>query len=158
MRGLPAKSGPRRPPRLEQVFHSAPLYFVTFCTDDRKHLLANEIVLAAFLDACSRVESAGNTVGCFMIMPDHIHIFIRIGPEGKLGQAVKCLRERITKRLRERDPALKVWQPEFFDHLLRSSESYSTKWDYVRHNPVRAGLINAPDEWPYQGEITVIRW
>ena len=30
----------------------------------------------------------------------------------------------------------------FFDHLIRHSESYSEKWEYVRQNPVRAGLVN----------------
>jgi hypothetical protein len=31
-----------------------------------------------------------------------------------------------------------IWQREFFDHLLRSEESYDQKWNYVRENPVRA--------------------
>jgi REP-associated tyrosine transposase len=46
-----------------------------------------------------------------------------------------------------------IWQAEFFDHVLRSSESYGQKWDYVRENPVRAGLSNDVDGWPWQGEI-----
>ena len=46
-----------------------------------------------------------------------------------------------------------IWQSEFFDHVLRSSESYSQKWDYVRENPVRAGLVTDADAWPYQGVI-----
>jgi putative transposase len=46
-----------------------------------------------------------------------------------------------------------VWQEEFFDHVLRSSESYSQKWDYVKENPVRAGLVASAAEWPWQGEI-----
>ncbi|MEY2502158.1 MAG: hypothetical protein QOI07_2492 [Verrucomicrobiota bacterium] len=46
-----------------------------------------------------------------------------------------------------------VWQAEFFDHVLRSEESYSQKWDYVRENPTRAALVTAADDWPWQGEI-----
>jgi len=37
-----------------------------------------------------------------------------------------------------------------FDRLLRSDESLSAKWEYIRQNPVRAGLVADPDEWPYQ--------
>jgi len=48
------------------------------------------------------------------------------------------------------------WQPGFFDHLLRHNESYAEKWDYVWGNPVRAGLVTNPEDWPYQGEIHVI--
>ena len=49
-----------------------------------------------------------------------------------------------------------VWQEEFFDHVLRSSESYGQKWDYVRQNPVRAGLVASADEWPWQGEVELL--
>jgi len=48
------------------------------------------------------------------------------------------------------------WQEGFFDHVLRSSESYSQKWDYVRQNPVRAKLIEKSEDWPWQGECVPI--
>ena len=34
-----------------------------------------------------------------------------------------------------------IWQSDYFDRYLRSSESYSDKWQYVEQNPVRAGLV-----------------
>jgi hypothetical protein len=40
-----------------------------------------------------------------------------------------------------------------FRSFDRHSEGYSGKWEYVRQNPVRAGLVNNADEWPWQGEI-----
>jgi hypothetical protein len=40
-----------------------------------------------------------------------------------------------------------------FHHLIRHGESYSEKWQYVRQNPVRAGLVDDPDEWPWQSEV-----
>lgn len=46
-----------------------------------------------------------------------------------------------------------VWQENFFDHLLRSQESYAQKWDYVCQNPVRKGLVRSTEDWPWQGEI-----
>ena len=45
-----------------------------------------------------------------------------------------------------------------FHHRLRRDESYSEKWDYVRMNPVRAGLIADPDRWPYQGILNELPW
>jgi hypothetical protein len=51
------------------------------------------------------------------------------------------------------------WAPvtnsQVFDHVLRSRENYS-KWDYVRENPVRAGLTSDADDWPWQGEIELL--
>ena len=54
-------------------------------------------------------------------------------------------------------PAL-VWQRDYWDRQLRSGESYSEKWAYVRANPVRAGLVARPEDWPYQGEMCELRW
>ena len=54
---------------------------------------------------------------------------------------------------RELKVAGSVWQEEFFDHVLRSSESYGQKWDYVKENPVRARLVEKAYDWPFRGEI-----
>ena len=50
-----------------------------------------------------------------------------------------------------------IWQEEFFDHVLRSDESYSQKWDYVKENTVRADLVKKSDEWQWQGEVESLR-
>jgi len=153
-----ASSLPRRPPRLQSVYNGTPLVFVTFCTHERQAVLASDDVHSAFCAAADRMAHAGNAVGRYVIMPDHAHVFLRIGIEGRLGQAVKCLREAVTKSLRLRIPGIRVWQPGFFDHVLRSAESYAEKWEYVRNNPVRAGLVKNADEWRFQGEVTPLSW
>ena len=43
-------------------------------------------------------------------------------------------------------------------HPIRRGESYSAKWEYIRQNPVRAGLCATPDEWFFEGEMHVLRW
>jgi len=140
------------------IYGNAPLYFVTFCTYGRQPLLAFDFVHHEFRKAAECVSAADNAVGRYVIMPDHIHVFLRIGTCGRLGLAVKCLREAITKRLHYDQPGLRIWQPGFFDHMMRSGESYAEKWLYVCNNPVRARLCANADQWPCQGEIVVIRW
>ena len=49
-------------------------------------------------------------------------------------------------------------QHNCWDRQLRSGESYSQKWQYVRNNPVRKGLVANVDEWPYQGELNMLQW
>ncbi|MCX7916496.1 MAG: hypothetical protein N3A53_09385, partial [Verrucomicrobiae bacterium] len=51
-----------------------------------------------------------------------------------------------------------LWQRDFWDTQLRRGESYSAKWEYVRYNPVRAGLVSDPADWPYQGELNILEW
>ena len=62
---------------------------------------------------------------------------------------------------RERVPPARnppLFQRDCWDRQLRTGESYAQKWEYVRNNPVRKGLVANVDEWPYQGELNVLHW
>ena len=100
-------------------------------------------------------ERHGWHVGRFVLMPDHVHFFA-VGDHTaqKLERFMAKWKEWTAKRILEvlKHPA-PLWQPRFFDRLLRSNESRSEKWDYVKNNPVRAGLVRNADDWPYQGSI-----
>jgi hypothetical protein len=47
---------------------------------------------------------------------------------------------------------------DFFDHVLRSAESYTQKWHYLRENRVRAGLVKDWEDWPFSGEIFALEY
>jgi putative transposase len=155
------------PPRLPVVFQSydPPLYLVTFNTLLRRPLLACDAVHAAFREYAERGLSFHIATGRYVLMPDHVHVFVRIGHDMTLRRWESGLKQRLGKTLAQLGhkpttiPQSKLesfWQPGFFDHLLRHDESYAEKWDYVWRNPVRAGLVTNPEDWPYQGEIHVI--
>ena len=138
--------------RLNHVFVDAPIYFVTACTLDRRAILDCEAVHEAFRTFCVNSPQHGAWVGRYVLMPDHLHLFVAMG-EMPLSNWVKSLKNSLSKTLRCAGHGGPHWQKGFFDHLLRSGESYSQKWDYVRENPVRAGLVATPEDWPYAGEI-----
>ena len=52
------------------------------------------------------------------------------------------------KRLAARRTGV-VWQRNYFDHRIRPDEGLQMKTDYIRQNPVRAGLVDTPDAWPH---------
>ena len=62
-------------------------------------------------------------------------------------------RERVPP---ERNPSL--FQRECWDTQLRKGDSYAAKWEYARNNPVRSGLVDNVDAWPYQGEMNILEW
>ena len=104
-----------------------------------------------------RAQTSHNVaVGRYVIMPDHIHFFVAGDPDFKLGAWVGTLKRIVAKRVASPRSKDFVWQRGFFDHILRSSESYSEKWNYVRDNPVRAGLVKTAEDWPYAGEVVTI--
>lgn len=88
-------------------------------------------------------------------MPDHLHFFVQGEAGLVLSKWVGGLKRTLSVALKARGDR-PLWQPGFFDHVLRNDESYAQKWEYVRDNPLRAGLVSQSDDWPYQGEIVVI--
>jgi REP element-mobilizing transposase RayT len=151
---------PRRPPRLEFLYSSVcPIYFVTFNTYERRPILARAALHERFRSFCNLAENYDVAVGSYVIMPDHVHLFVALPPTATtLPKWVQMLRTVLGKELLRSGIQKPHWQEGFFDHVLRSSESYSQKWDYVRLNPVRAGYCAEPEGWPYQGEIVCIRF
>jgi REP-associated tyrosine transposase len=140
--------------RLDRVFQEVPIYFVTACTHSRGKWLNCIEMHRSFSDFCARGIERGALVGRYVLMPDHIHLFVAFRPGGlTLSPWMKSLKNALSKTLRAMGKASPHWQDGFFDHLLRSSESYQQKWLYVRDNPVRAGLVSRSEDWPYQGEI-----
>jgi len=155
---VPTSSYRRRPPRLLYLFASArPFYFLTFNIYMRFPLLAHQEVHEAFRSFCFGAQERGVAVGRYVLMPDHVHLFVVLPVTGvTLAKWVQAMRSVMGKTLLRCGFQKPHWQEGFFDHLLRSSESYSQKWEYVRMNPVRAGLSPTAEAWPYQGEITTL--
>jgi putative transposase len=142
--------------RLERVWAERPIYFITTCTFKRRRLLASKMIAKILIDEWQHSHDRhGWAIGRYVIMPDHVHFFCSAELDAKtLPRFVQAWKQWTSKRMaREVNLPGTVWQEEFFDHVLRSSESYSQKWDYVKENPVRAGLAKRSDEWPWQGEI-----
>lgn len=139
---------------------NAPIYFLTTCTHLRKPILTSEPV-ARFLIKDWREARVrhGWGIGRYVIMPDHVHFFCAPAPEAKLLSTFVGSWKEWTSKAIKRSLGLtgSVWQEEFFDHILRSGESYAQKWEYVRENPTRAGLVERSDDWPWQGEIEELR-
>jgi len=90
-----------------------------------------------------------------VIMPDHVHLLLSPLRDGEgwpfpLVDILQCLKSatahRINKVLHHSGP---VWEEESFDHILRSDESLKGKCEYIRQNPVKAGLVRRPEDYPW---------
>ena len=144
-----------RPRRLQCLYMQTPIYYLTLVSHDRRSLFANQQVHKAFRTFSEKAMERGVLVGRYVLMPDHIHLFARFGPSSpNLSMWIKSLKNYLSKYLREVEIPAPHWQKDFFDHVLRSDESYSAKWEYVRQNPVRAGLVEKAEDWKFQGEIS----
>jgi putative transposase len=84
-----------------------------------------------------------------MVMPDHIHLLT--APLDRELSVVAFLKW-LKRWFNESYDARGEWrlQSGGFDRLLRASESIHEKWNYIRENPVRAGLVAHWKQWPYR--------
>ena len=142
---------PRRLRRLPAIWteHESPRFFLTICTADRETVLANPTIHERLLEFLrdSR-QRYGWWAGRYVLMPDHIHLLAaRTQNAVALGAWVKALKSVVSRREFR-------WETGFFDHVLRNRESEWEKWEYIRQNPVRAGLVKTPEEWPFAGELS----
>jgi len=78
-----------------------------------------------------------------LLMPDHIHLLLNIASNDMLSQTIGSWKRWLAKY------QATSWQPNYFDHRLRNDESLQQKTDYILLNPVRAGLIQQAQDWPY---------
>jgi REP-associated tyrosine transposase len=92
--------------------------------------------LALWRYAIRGIDKFNVALGRYVIMPDHIHLFVRGDRNFTLSPWIGGLKRAMSVALK----SPRLWQPGFFDYILRSDESYAEKWNYVRDNPVRAGL------------------
>jgi REP-associated tyrosine transposase len=90
-------------------------------------------------------------VKIYCLMPTHLHLLISPGAVSLL----RCIArfKQLTQHLAKQRGICTLWQRSFFDHCLRSSEREAETIEYIRVNPVRGGLVEHPDDWPWTGSV-----
>jgi putative transposase len=78
-----------------------------------------------------------------LLMPDHLHVILAISDLPGMQTVI-----RNWKRFVSRQSQIE-WQRDFFDHRLRNAWELAEKTEYVLNNPVRKGLCERPEDWPW---------
>ena len=127
--------------------------FVTFCKlshDPFTQLARDRVLKHVLYEHNWRVD-----LHAAVIMPDHIHLLFTAlrNEEGWPYPIQKILKMIKGTSARDVNNAMgsfgPVWQDESFDHVLRSEESLEEKIEYVRMNPVRAGLVQHHEDYKW---------
>ena len=122
--------------------------FVTFTTLER-HILPPEARTIA-LDCCIHDHEITYWLHTAIVMPDHVHMLFTPFEEWGLPKIMRRVKGNsarlINKAAGKRGT---VWQDESFDRVLRSDEDVTKKGEYIAANPVRAGLVTHPEDYPW---------
>jgi len=137
-------------------FRDNPIVFFTACSFQRRKILASAKCEETLREIWQRsADHDGWYIGHYILMPDHVHFFARPAIDARpLADWVQMWKSVSSRRIAAAlaiDPP--IWQTDYFDRYLRSSESYSEKWHYVEQNAVRARLVKTVKAWPYRGTI-----
>jgi len=87
-------------------------------------------------------------------MPDHLHLLVQPPGDGttisRFVQGLKSVSARLYWKL---EGTGKLWQRGFYDHILREDEDPTTVEEYILHNPLRKGLVESAEKYPFSGII-----
>lgn len=83
----------------------------------------------------------------WVVMPNHVHALIEVWQEPlpKILQSWKSFTSKEANRLLKRTGIF--WQPEYFDRYIRNEEHFSKAIHYIENNPVKAHLVQKPEDW-----------
>ena len=85
-------------------------------------------------------------------MPDHVHLVVEgLTDNADLRQFVKVAKQRVAYSLREDHAVRDVWQEGYHDWVLRAEQKTEDMIRYVLNNPIRAGLVEKPEDYPFSG-------
>jgi len=122
------------------------VFFITVCCMPRGvNQLACTDVWQTIDESLQQREHRGDMrVRLVLAMPDHLHGLFAFDGKKPMAKVLADFKAWMAKACGVK------WQRDFFDHRLRGMESAAQKANYIRNNPVRAGLVSRPEDWPFQ--------
>jgi REP element-mobilizing transposase RayT len=85
----------------------------------------------------------------FVVMANHVHVLLTpLIPMRRLTNSLKGATARHANRILGRT-GRRFWQIESFDHWVRNEAQFQRIRLYIEYNPVKAGLVTRPEDWPW---------
>ena len=141
---------------LKRFYGSGDLHFITCSCYRRRPLLASTWRCDLFLQVLEEVRQRYSfVVVAYVVMPEHFHLLIsepEIGTPSVLIQAVKIgFARRVINHwgLPPSGTPAHIWQRRFYDFNVWGREKRVEKIRYIHRNPVRRGLVQNPEDWPW---------
>jgi len=124
---------------------------VTICTENKRNLFNSEesarIVINELLKTA---KDLGFRILCYCLMPDHIHVIVSPGESTfPLSKFLNIFKGRSTRVFKDKEKLRRIWQRSAFDHIIRTEENLKAVIEYMMNNPVRKGILEKADEYPY---------
>ena len=133
-------------------------YFITICTQDRKRILSKIVgggahdapiviltdigeIAQKYIFSSNRIP--GICVDNYVIMPDHIHLIVKVDEMTFVGTSRAPSPTNMAiphfvsafKRFCHREVGMTIFQRSYYDHVIRNRKDYNEIWEYIENNP-----------------------
>jgi REP-associated tyrosine transposase len=126
-------------------------FFVTSKTSEGKALLQSERMATLFIDVLRYYMAQKKfVVHEFVVMRTHVHLLMTIDQEMSIEKALQLVKGNFSYRARKEFGIRgEIWQRGFSEVRVFDRESYLKYKSYIEQNPVEAGMVQSPEEYPY---------
>jgi putative transposase len=133
------------------ILSSTRTFFATTKTSMGRRLLQSDRNASLSIDVLrSYVAAKKFQVHDFVVMPDHVHLLLTVGSEMTIERAMQLIKGGFSYRLKkETGYSGEVWQKGFSEVRADDQRSFQKHRDYIAQNPVKAGLVNSPEQFSY---------
>ncbi len=136
--------------RLRRLVVSDRWFFVSCCVLPKRGRFSDPDFSCLAQIIRERRAEHGFLLTAWVFLPDHWHAILYPSHPLTISQVMESIKDATTKRInRFRGEAGRLLQPRFFDRALRTVKEYNEKVQYIHLNPVRAGLVSSPEDWPW---------
>jgi len=142
---------PSRNANPEDMLSPARTFFATTKTSMGRRLLQSVRNAELLIDVLrSQIAAKKFKLDDFVIMPDHLHLLLTVEDGMTVEKAMQLVKGGFSFRLKKETGYLgEVWQRGFSEVQVLGKESYEKHRAYIAMNPVKAGLIESPEQYPY---------
>jgi putative transposase len=139
-------------------YTSRRVYFITIVTAERRKVFLDAQLAEATVQCLRRLRERMNfLVYVYCLMPDHLHALVGLGTSGRaLGDVCGAFKSLSTRAYWQWHEG-KLWQRQFYDHVIRNEEDFSETMEYIKQNPVRRRLVESWEQWPYTGRVDFLQ-
>ena len=98
----------------------------------------------------ARRKLYGFLVTAWVLLPDHWPAILYPHHPLTISEVMESIKVSSTRRINQRRGELgPLWQGRFFDRAVRTAKEYHETVEYIHWNPVKAGLVSRPEDWPW---------
>jgi len=124
---------------------------VTISTQNKQEIFNSTVNAETVIgELLKSAKELGFRVLCYCLMPDHLHVVLTPGDSGSsLSKFLNIFKGRTTAIFKKKKGFKKIWQRSAYDHVIRTDEDLRAVIEYIMNNPVRKGMTEKADDYPY---------